>query len=78
MDITGINFVGVLLICPESHIWMFLRNREQDAWDSLIKLRGDIRAADSEMKQIRENQKNVDGNQNFDELSSKNLLQKCM
>ena len=49
-----INFL-TLLLCPESPTWYMLKGRTEDAFDTLMKLRGNSEAARLEMKKIQEN-----------------------
>ena len=52
---SGVNILAIWFICPESHIWMFLHDKENEAFKSLERLRGNTQVATLEMKLIKEN-----------------------
>ena len=71
------NIVGVWFICPESHIWLMLKNREEEARESLKSLRGDSKVADIEIEKIKENQKKASASKSLDKHNKKSFLYKC-
>lgn len=73
----GMNIVGVWFICPESHIWLMLKNREEEARESLKSLRGDSKVADIEIEKIKENQRNASASKSLDKHNKKSFLYKC-
>ena len=53
----AVNIVGLWFLCPESHVWMLLKKRDEEALVSLTHLRGCPKVAASEMEKIKASQK---------------------
>ena len=59
----ALNIVLVWLICPESHVWMLLKKKDEVALESLTKLRGCVKVASCEIEQIKKSQDAARSNQ---------------
>ena len=49
-----ISFI-LLFLCPESPSWLLTKNRDEDAYNALFKVRGDKNVVEKEMMRMREN-----------------------
>ena len=56
---SGFNILAIWFICPESHIWMLLHDKENEAFESLEQLRGNTNVAILEIRLIKENHQKV-------------------
>lgn len=48
-------FILTFCFCPESPIWYMINNKEEEAWKSLMTLRGNAFLVDNELKRIKKN-----------------------
>ena len=69
----GLNILAIWFICPESHIWMLLHEKENEAFESLKQLRGDTKVATLEFRQFKENHQKANAIKSLEEHNGKLL-----